>query len=107
MDGYGIVSMKEAWERYEKIRGCQELEENDVSFTPMWCPECDGTNLNEEGIVCWDCSASDYIDETSMTGWVGVYMEGAYWCECDTPTPSGNQEWAFGYPTNNLQAEMG
>ena len=46
-------------------------------------------------------------DETSMTGWVGVYMEGAYWCECDTPTPSGNQELAFGYPTNNLQAEMG
>ena len=25
-----------------------------------YCPECNGTNLNEERTVCWDCTASDY-----------------------------------------------
>ena len=24
------------------------------------CPECEGTNLNENATVCWDCHASDY-----------------------------------------------
>ena len=25
------------------------------------CPECDGTNVSESGI-CWDCTASDYLE---------------------------------------------
>ncbi len=25
------------------------------------CPECEGTNLNEDGTVCFDCQASDIV----------------------------------------------
>ena len=24
------------------------------------CPECEGSNLNEDHTICWDCMASDY-----------------------------------------------
>lgn len=23
------------------------------------CPECEGTNLNEDGTLCWDCETPD------------------------------------------------
>jgi len=26
------------------------------------CPECEGSNLNEDHTVCWDCMASDYVE---------------------------------------------
>ena len=26
------------------------------------CPECEGSNLNEDHTVCWDCMASDYAE---------------------------------------------
>ena len=29
------------------------------------CPECQGTNLNEDRTLCWDCSANDYRSEVS------------------------------------------
>ena len=27
------------------------------------CPECDSTRLSEDGTICWDCQASDYLEE--------------------------------------------
>lgn len=33
--------------------------ENDIR-----CPECDGSNLNEEKTICWDCQSFDYIDRS-------------------------------------------
>lgn len=27
------------------------------------CPECEGTNLNEEGTICFDCQTTDYLQE--------------------------------------------
>lgn len=27
------------------------------------CPECGGTQLSEDGMRCWDCSAGDYLEE--------------------------------------------
>ena len=27
------------------------------------CPECDGSRLSEDRTICWDCQASDYIEE--------------------------------------------
>ena len=28
------------------------------------CPECDGTErLSEDGTICWDCHARDYLEE--------------------------------------------
>ena len=27
------------------------------------CPECDGTQLSEDGTICFDCQASDYLEE--------------------------------------------
>ena len=32
---------------------------------PQTCPECDGTNVSESGI-CWDCTASDYLEEERL-----------------------------------------
>jgi len=29
----------------------------------LTCGECDGTNLNEGGTRCWDCTASEYQEE--------------------------------------------
>ena len=26
------------------------------------CPECEGTNLNEDKTVCFDCQAADYLE---------------------------------------------
>ena len=26
------------------------------------CPECEGSNLNEDHTICWDCMASDYAE---------------------------------------------
>jgi len=34
----------------------EEKEMND----PETCPECEGSNLNEDHTECWDCSAADY-----------------------------------------------
>jgi RNA polymerase subunit RPABC4/transcription elongation factor Spt4 len=34
-----------------------------VTETEEKCPECTGTNLNEDRTLCWDCSAGDYSDE--------------------------------------------
>jgi len=34
-----------------------------VTKTEEECPECTGTNLNEERTLCWDCSAGDYSHE--------------------------------------------
>ena len=28
------------------------------------CPECEGSNLNENHTVCWDCSAIDFDERT-------------------------------------------
>ena len=28
------------------------------------CPECEGSNLNEDHTKCWDCSASDMDERT-------------------------------------------
>ena len=25
------------------------------------CPECEGSNLNEEGTICFDCQGADYL----------------------------------------------
>ena len=40
------------------------LEETVETFMEEWevihCLECDGTNLNEEETLCWDCASSDY-----------------------------------------------
>jgi hypothetical protein len=27
------------------------------------CPECEGTNLNEDKTICYDCQAADYQEE--------------------------------------------
>ena len=27
------------------------------------CPECEGTNLNEEGTICFECQSADYLQE--------------------------------------------
>jgi len=27
------------------------------------CPECDGTRLSEDETICFDCQASDYMEE--------------------------------------------
>jgi ribosomal protein L37AE/L43A len=27
------------------------------------CPECDGSRLSEDRTICWDCQASDYLEE--------------------------------------------
>ena len=40
---------------------CEEVHEHCNVFEVMeLCPECDGSNLNEERTRCWDCTASDY-----------------------------------------------
>ena len=26
------------------------------------CPECEGSNLNEDHTICWECMASDYSE---------------------------------------------
>ena len=26
------------------------------------CPECEGSNLNEDHTICWDCMASAYAE---------------------------------------------
>ena len=28
------------------------------------CPECEGSNLNEDHTECWDCSALDFDERT-------------------------------------------
>ena len=45
--------------RKEALEGTnvEDVEEEDEIST---CPECDGTNLNEEGTICWNCSALEY-----------------------------------------------
>ena len=30
---------------------------------PATCPECEGTQLSEDGTQCLDCQASDYLEE--------------------------------------------
>ena len=32
----------------------------DVELSESVCPECDGSNLTQEGTKCFDCDASDY-----------------------------------------------
>ena len=27
------------------------------------CPECDGSRLSEDGTICWDCHAQDYLGD--------------------------------------------
>jgi len=60
MPQFDIVSLKEALEATRNDRWLSEKfgEEYDV---PQ-CPECEGTNLNEDGTACWNCNASDYLD---------------------------------------------
>ena len=40
----------------QKYYNREEKEMND----PETCPECEGSNLNEDHTECWDCSAADY-----------------------------------------------
>jgi ribosomal protein L37AE/L43A len=48
-----------------KIRGISKGKDlvevvDEVIASVEECPECTGTNLNEEKTLCWDCSAKDW-----------------------------------------------
>ena len=55
MPQFEVVSLEEVLEMAENdsllLADSSELAQ---------CPECEGTNLNENATVCWDCHASDY-----------------------------------------------
>ena len=38
------------------------LENQKLRSESETCPECEGSNLNEDHTVCWDCMASDYAE---------------------------------------------
>ncbi len=38
----------------------ETLETLTEELEVIHCLECDGTNLNEEETLCWDCASSDY-----------------------------------------------
>jgi hypothetical protein len=40
------------------IDAAWELERREAT-----CPECGGTRLSEDGTICFDCQASDYLEE--------------------------------------------
>ena len=56
--GFAIYGVIEATRRLRRI-----VQEKYEIKKRVSCPECDGTNLNTAKTKCWDCSASDEVEE--------------------------------------------
>ena len=55
-----------------RIRGVSTVSDLHTAIDAAWarklldeatCSECDGARLSEDGTICWDCQASDYLEE--------------------------------------------
>jgi len=67
MPKFEIGSLEEALEATKDDKSSWSWSSDDGMTIVMHevprCLECSGTNLNEEGTMCWDYVASEYVDE--------------------------------------------
>tara|TARA_Y100000310_G_scaffold34266_1_gene32427 strand:- start:3584 stop:3832 length:249 start_codon:yes stop_codon:yes gene_type:complete len=58
MPTFRNLSIEEAMEATKSDKWLSEEFGEELELPQ--CPECEGTNLNEDATVCWDCTASEY-----------------------------------------------